>query len=360
MTGQDQKVCTSSCAFAKVADDLLVIRELFGNKPTLQEGHPEETVTMGKYSKRIISGLVVILIISIILGGRFIRVIDDESKSENPILRMSNNATVMFDNQIDVKSQQRMCGNMESYVNRKIFVDGNVTPPWYVSIWMTDGTQYSFNCGGTLVGSWIISSAHCFIPDADYLNTHSTRSKSVIELTPVLDRLVLFGNQSVFDPDFNPNKNPRVFKLDTPMFIPTNFNFLTFQNDLIAVRIPKNVPKSMIVPLCFQKLPDNDFGTKCWISGPALTSRRTEYGHVRSDWVWLKNCSQTVQHVSDISEWSVCAGRDGTESCRGDSGGPLACYNPQSRIWEAIGLISWSNQPCAKDRFKTDVHTKLM
>ena len=64
-------------------------------------------------------------------------------------------------------------------------------------------------------------------------------------------------------------------------------------------------------------------------------------------------------HVSHISEWSVCAGREGVESCRGDSGGPLACFNTQTQVWEAVGIISWSNGPCAENVPKTDVHTKL-
>ena len=173
---------------------------------------------------------------------------------------------------------------MESYANRKVSIEADVTPPWYVSIWMTDGKEFSFNCGGTLVGNWILSSAHCFVPDVEYLNAHSIRTENFIELEPVLERLVLFGNQTIYDPNFDPSK---LFKLETPMYIPLNYNFLTFQNDLVAIKIPKAVPRDYIVPLCFQSLPPNDQGEKCWISGPALTS--VSYLDIRSEFYFIQN-----------------------------------------------------------------------
>ena len=32
---------------------------------------------------------------------------------------------------------------------------------------------------------------------------------------------------------------------------------------------------------------------------------------MRSDWVQLRNCSETIKTISDINEWSVCSARDG-------------------------------------------------
>lgn len=261
-----------------------------------------------------------------------------------------------------------MCANMKELdVNvDKVVLDGNSSPPWYVSIWMRNHTQFNFNCGGTLVGNsrgnWIISSAHCFIPDLQYLEQHGIRTEKSIKLFPLIERMVLFGDQAVYDAKFEPLKlvNSTMFRLDSPMFVPSDYNFLTSENDLIAIPIPKNVPKRFIVPLCFQAVP-NQVGDKCWISGPAVASRRTNDGDVRSDWVFIRNCTNTVSHIPNIDQWAVCAGRDGTGSCRGDSGGPLACFNSKSRLWEATGLISLaiSPIPCLYGTFGTDVHTKL-
>lgn len=75
-----QKVCTSSCAFGKVVDDLLVVKELFAKKSSTHQEHYENDVRMGAYSKRILIFLAVIITTSIILGGNFIRIFDDETE----------------------------------------------------------------------------------------------------------------------------------------------------------------------------------------------------------------------------------------------------------------------------------------
>ena len=72
----DVPVCTSSCAFAKVADDLAVVGQLFGRKKKEDENaaeghaHQEQQEKLGKYSKRIIALLVTILAARIGLDTR--------------------------------------------------------------------------------------------------------------------------------------------------------------------------------------------------------------------------------------------------------------------------------------------------
>jgi len=52
---------------------------IYTKKGENYEEHHENDVKMGKYSKRILCGLFVILAVSIVLGGNFIKIIADES-----------------------------------------------------------------------------------------------------------------------------------------------------------------------------------------------------------------------------------------------------------------------------------------
>jgi len=346
----------SSCAFGQVVDDLLVVRDIFS-------GGDEETepVKMGKYSKRILVSLGLVVIASIVFGGNFVKIIQDE---EN----LPNTRTVHdFQSSVDFWKQE-MCGKRSPENREKMALEWEETPPWYVSIWMSKGNETDFSCGATLVGDWILSSAHCFISDPQYMNANSQKKGNFYELKPVLRRYVLFGDQNTKAPLDKKLLNKRLFQIDPPMYIHLGYNHTTLKNDLIAMRIPKLVPPHLIVPLCFQEVHPK-LGEKCWISGGFLSSRKSEEGHVRSDWVQLRNCSETIKTISDINEWSVCSARDGVNSCQGDSGGPLACFSQEKNVWEAAGLISWSKTACKASLTKsnvldqylsTDVHTKLL
>ena len=134
MTVTTQKAFTSSCLFGNVVDDLLVVKE--------------DNVRIGEYSKRVFSFLSVVIITSIIFGGNFIKLINDDFE----IVGLNNVGTA---NGTDSKMGKDylsgvvcdhippcidiICANMESYANHKTAIETDVIPPWYVSIWMDIG-----------------------------------------------------------------------------------------------------------------------------------------------------------------------------------------------------------------------------
>ena len=58
-----------------------------------------------------------------------------------------------------------------------------------------------------------------------------------------------------------------------------------------------------------------------------------------------------------IKETMICAGRDGKDSCRGDSGGPLA-HIRQGGSYTQIGVVSWG-RPCGVYPEYAGVYTRL-
>jgi len=69
-------------------------------------------------------------------------------------------------------------------------------------------------------------------------------------------------------------------------------------------------------------------------------------------------CNRWHYYYKKIDKTMVCAGykKGGRDSCKGDSGGPLACLRPDGS-YTLFGLVSWGANPCARAK-KPGVYAK--
>uniref|UniRef100_A0A1I8IW04 Peptidase S1 domain-containing protein n=1 Tax=Macrostomum lignano TaxID=282301 RepID=A0A1I8IW04_9PLAT len=58
---------------------------------------------------------------------------------------------------------------------------------------------------------------------------------------------------------------------------------------------------------------------------------------------WL--CSNQLQHGDVVTDASICAGwgQAGSPRCQGDGGQPLVCWRPALRLWQLLGVNSWTD-----------------
>nr|XP_006012037.1 PREDICTED: complement factor I [Latimeria chalumnae] len=199
--------------------------------------------------------------------------------------------------------------------------------PWQVAI-DHDGKS---DCGGTYIGGcWVLTAAHCVRPHKHLhyrvkigLLNKREYTENVTDSIPVEEVL-----------------------------IHENYNPSTYENDIALLRL-KNVYKveeclphsEFIFPAC---IPWSDYvittGFSCSVSGWGRAEDSSTVQHLRWGSVdIIKNCSAIYK--GRFFDGMECAGKeDGTtDSCKGDSGGPLTCFDAQGTayVW---GIVSWGEK----------------
>ncbi|KAK7797386.1 hypothetical protein U0070_024050, partial [Myodes glareolus] len=190
-------------------------------------------------------------------------------------------------------------------------------------------------CGAVLIDShWLVSTAHCF------------QNKSQAPE----DYQVLLGNTQLY------KKTQHTQKMSVNRIIkhPDFEKFHSFGSDIamLQLRLPVNFT-SYVVPAC---LPPKDAQlhnhTSCWITGWGMLSEDTkllppfslqegEVGIIENEFCNALYGRRPGQNKDYVHEEMLCAGglSTGKSICRGDSGGPLICY--QTSSWFLVGLASW-------------------
>ncbi|XP_020836212.1 plasma kallikrein-like isoform X2 [Phascolarctos cinereus] len=180
--------------------------------------------------------------------------------------------------------------------------------PWQASLQVKLRTQ-SHVCGGSVIGNqWVITAAHCFddLPSPDIWRIYTgILNQSEIQAAIPFSR----AEKIIIHPQYKISETIHdiaLIKLKAAM----NFTG-TIQNTLQKVRIP-------LVPI-----------EEC----------RKKY----------------IQHK--VTDQMVCAGykEGGKDACKGDSGGPLSCY--QNGVWQLVGITSWGDGCAKKDH--PGVYTKV-
>uniref|UniRef100_A0A2P2HXU6 limulus clotting factor C n=2 Tax=Hirondellea gigas TaxID=1518452 RepID=A0A2P2HXU6_9CRUS len=206
--------------------------------------------------------------------------------------------------------------------------------PWQVAILDDDR---DLHCGGTLIAPrWVVTAAHCIKKKLFVrLFEHHMMEKDGFEVEQKVRRIYRH-------PDFNTS---------------------TIDNDIALLRLPalpafpeestgvvsRGVTSRACLPANAEDFPP--VGTRCMVMGWGKASMVHNYGtdvlmYTRLPIISRKACIKANRKV--ITENMFCAGhyKGGSDTCSGDSGGPLLCSvsgAPGEETWTMYGVTSFGD-----------------
>ncbi|XP_026529986.1 urokinase-type plasminogen activator [Notechis scutatus] len=244
----------------------------------------------------------------------------------------------------------RTCGQRHLSRNFKI-VGGLTAPietqPWIASIFHSRGNQ--FFCGGSLIDPcWVLTAAHCFSGIGSdtsrlivRLGRSATNASNANDQEFSVERLIIHEAFSQQNRDYN--------------------------NDIALMKIRSSsgqcakesaIVKTICLPSENLMLRDH---SHCEVSGYGKQSKTAIYYSrvLKSASVQLipQSTCKGYYEGHKVNENMLCASGSEwkTDSCSGDSGGPLTCMSNGRMV--LYGIISWGDG-CAKER-KPGVYTRV-
>ncbi|XP_027710465.1 coagulation factor X-like isoform X1 [Vombatus ursinus] len=209
--------------------------------------------------------------------------------------------------------------------------------PWQVLIW--NEKNYDF-CGGSLLNSrWVVTAAHC--------------------LESMKPHYVTLGDHDKFLREPSEEKIP-VKEIHThPYYV-----FENYDNDIALLYLSRDVVfNKYILPIC---LPNHNLGTLLtkegkigmvsgWGSTYYLGPSSRFLMRVDLQVISMETCQKSTNKIVTDNMFCAGYGMEAKDSCKGDSGGPLAVFYRDT--WYLLGVISWG-EGCAEEG-KYGVYTRV-
>lgn len=223
--------------------------------------------------------------------------------------------------------------------------------PWHAAIFVWEGTNLSYQCGGTLITEdRVITAAHCV-----------TRPGSTTK-NPVEPMIVYLGKESLYTSTPNVQSSSVAKLIVHPEYIPTSFF-----SDIAVIHLKYHMTLTQFVnPICLwtgssdlKELVDRA-GT---IPGFGLNESgklSTNIAKVKMPVVSQKDCilSKPELYGHLLLGSSFCAGfRNGSSVCNGDSGGGMV-FSENSH-WFLRGIVSFGRSN-SEDRYTCDTHSYVV
>ena len=227
--------------------------------------------------------------------------------------------------------------------------------PWQAALIYDNAISF---CGGSVIDHWhILTAAHCF------------KHRNVSRIR------VLLGKTNLLDSEDSTQTH-----VIADLILHEEFNRVTLQNDIAILRTKRIIEfNAFVIPVCLPKEESNihlNSDVDAFVSGWGLkkndsssSSNSLHVGAVslktmdecQKRWKRHKKRYPNTRITEIVDRTTVCAIRDRTDSCRGDSGGPLIS-RLQTDHYQQIGIVSWGVKPhrCGGYRMPPGVYTNVM
>ncbi|KPP70640.1 hypothetical protein Z043_110508 [Scleropages formosus] len=224
--------------------------------------------------------------------------------------------------------------------------------PWIASIFMKSRSRNVFQCGGSLISPcWVLTAAHCF-PEGSY--------------TDSAKYTVFLGKNAINETD--PTREQSFIVEEVIIHEAYEESGQAYNNDIALLKIRGNqgqcayetdTVRTVCLPPRGQMLPS---GTYCQIAGYGKTEEGFGFfsQFLKETSIQLMSqsiCTEKEYYGNMMTENMFCAGSPewDTDSCKGDSGGPLICEVNDHMF--LFGIVSWG-EGCSR-KFRPGVYTRV-